>query len=212
MKSTLLLLLAVFVLFCAGVLAAEPVVPEVKIDEKKPPVIAQYLFDRKVTNWVEGTVTGIGDAQFTVNKTQSFFAIKYAKMLSEINEKTTNFSPVESARMASEIRARWRQELKDVQSEKVLEQEMTFLLPSQSGGLHVLDESRLYTRQQLADANVSSENVADSYGKLGNWGDVKVGDRLVVGFQSQSESKNALVAIRVTAIAIAFEPGTKVAR
>ncbi len=212
MKWTVAFVIALIATTAAALTAGEPVVPEVKPDDKKPPVVAQYLFDRKVTHWVEGTVASIGDAQFAVNKTQSFFAAKYAKMLQEINEKTTNFSPAESARMASEIRTRWRQELQTVENEKSLDQEIVFLLPQQSGGLHVLDESRLYTRKQLADAGVASENVADSYGKLGNWGDVKVGDRIVVGFQSQGENRNALVVIRVSAVALARDPGVKVAR
>jgi len=211
MKSSLPVLAALFILCSAGVGAGEPVVPEVKLDEKKPPVIAQYLFDRKITNWIEGTVASIGDAQFTVNKTQGFFAAKYAKMLNEINEKTTNFSPAESARMASEIRARWRQELQAVEDEKSLDQDVAFLLPQQSGGLHVLDESRLYTRKQLVDAEVSKD-VADSYGKLGNWGDVKVGDRIVIGFQAQGDNRNALVVIRVSTVALGKDPNVKVAR
>lgn len=208
MKSTLSALAALFVL---SSIAGETVVPEVKLDEKKPPVIAQYLFDRKITNWIEGTVVSIGDAQFTVNKTQSFFAAKYAKMLNEINEKTTNFSPAESARMASEIRARWRQELEAVEDEKALDPDIAFLLPQQSGGLHVLDESRLYTRKHLADAG-GSKDVADSYGKLGNWGDVKVGDRIVIGFQAQGDNRNALVVIRISTVALGKDPGVKVAR
>lgn len=207
MKLSVALIIALLAA-TAALTAGEPVVPEVRPDEKKPPVVAQYLFDRKVTNWVEGTVASIGDAQFTVNKTQNFFAAKYAKMLQEINEKTTNFTPAESARMASEIRARWQKDLQAVEDEKMLDQELAFLLPQQSGGLHVLDESRLYTRKQLA----SSENVADSYGKLGNWGDVKVGDRVVVGFQAQGENRNALVVIRVSTVALLQEPGVKIAR
>lgn len=199
---------AIVVALLASTAALTAAEPEVKPDEKKAPVVAQYLFDRKVTNWVEGTVSAIGDAQFSVNKTQSFFAAKYAKMLHEINEKTTNFAPNESARMASEIRARWRKELEAVEDEKMLEQEMAFLLPQQSGGLHVLDESRLYTRKAVA----SSNDVADSYGKLGNWGDVKVGDRVVVGYQSQGSNNNALVVIRVSTVALGRDPGVKVAR
>lgn len=208
MKWTLALLIALIASTAAALSAGEEVEPQVKPDEKKAPVVAQYLFDRKVTNWIEGTVGSIGDAQFTVNKTQTFFAAKYAKMLQEINEKTTNFAPNESARMASEIRARWRKELEAVEDEKMIEQEMTFLLPQQSGGLHVLDESRLYTRKAVA----SSNDVADSYGKLGNWGDVKVGDRVVVGYQAQGSNNNALVVIRVSTVALGRDPGVKVAR
>jgi hypothetical protein len=169
--------------------------------DQKAPVIAQYLFDRKVTNWVEGTITSIGDKQFAMNKTQSFFAAKYAKMLNDINEKTTNFAPAEAARKAAEIRARWRTDIAAM-DDPISEKEMAFLLPQQSGGLHVIDESGLYTREAVSTSGDSRQTSTDAYGKVSKWEDVKVGDRIVVGYQESTENRNALVVIRVTSVAM----------
>lgn len=176
--------------------------------DTKPPVIAQYLFDRKVTNWVEGTVATIGDKQFTLKNTQSFFAAKYAKMLNDINEKTTNFAPAEAARKASEIRKKWRADMSALEPDPVSDKEMNFLLPQQSGGLHVIDESGLYTRDAVSTSGDSRQTSIDSYGKVSQWDDIKAGDRIVVGYHESTENRNALVIIRVTSVAGNFENST----
>lgn len=176
-------------------------------DEANTPVLAQYLFDRKATDWVEGTVRSIGETKFTVNKTQSFFAARYAKMLHEINEKTVNFPPSEAARKASEIRARWYQEVARLKEDPMLDKELMFLLPQQLGGLQVLDESGLYWRERISTSG-DSRLTAAAYGKALTWDDIKAGDRVVVGYQTNTDNRNALVIIRVSAIAnMDFDPG-----
>ena len=157
-------------------------------------------FDSKINSWVEGTVMGLDadGGSISVRGNKRFYASTYAKMLNEIKDKTASLSGVERDNKEREIRTKWRTEL-DAARERAPEKDgdYTFYLPEKGKSLQITDETGLYDLEnKLAAPPVNVKTTDQERAAILAFKDLKIGDRVAVGYESGVIYNNAYVVIK----------------
>ena len=161
-------------------------------------------FDPKINNWAEGTLMSVDvdGSKFSIRGTKRPYASAYAKMMTEINQKTMKLSAEDSAKKIDEIRAAWQPELEKARTvDAGTESTFTFHLPGKDGTFKYYDESAHYGiaindgRAIAASVKLTdAEQLAMKALK-----DLKVGEFFVVGYDGGLISNDAYVLIKARA-------------
>ena len=192
LKSTLALAL----------LVAAPIVV-VQAEETIKVSFEKRNFDSKINSWVEGTIMTIDadSGRLGVRGSKRVYASTYAEMLRDIDAKTEGLAEAERSTKEQEIRQKWATQL-DAAREAKEEKEgtFTFYLPEKGKLLKVSDETSHYdllSKPLTPPVNVKvSEN---EHKAIMAFKDLKVGERVVVGYESGVIYNNAYVVIKTSA-------------
>ena len=159
-------------------------------------------FDSKINSWVEGTIMSIdADAgRMGVRGSKRAYASAYAEMLQDIDAKTDGLNDTDRRAKAQEIRQKWATQL-DAAREKKAEKEgdYTFYLPEKGKSLKISDESSTFDLENkpiTPPVNVKTSEREQA--AILAFKDLKIGERILVGFESGVIYNNAYVVIKTS--------------
>jgi hypothetical protein len=163
--------------------------------------IQSTRFDSKINSWAEGKVIALdADAgKFTIRGNKRPYATSYARMLQEIDKATANLNDADRSTREAEIRAKWADRLeKDRTAAPASDSDFTFSLPSKEYKLAVIDESRTYNRtaaEKVMPVPGVSATGTEARAMVA-LREMKVGDFMVVGYESGVLYNTAFTAIK----------------
>ncbi len=156
----------------------------------------------KVNAWVDGTVVSVNPetGKFSVLGAKRPYASAYAKMLLEIESKTTKLDRAAREPKATEIRSAWRDKLAAAQKESWdKNSDFTFSLPAKDARLTVYDESNFYGRElQTPEATTAAANKfrdRDAMGQIA-LSALQVGAHVIVGYETGVITNHAYAIIK----------------
>ncbi len=159
------------------------------------------MFDSKINTWAEGVLLTIDadHSRLTIRGTKRPYASEYAKMLKKIHEKTENMTQIDRARQASEIRLEWKGALEKAHAQEAEKDcDFTFQLPGKNAKLVIVDETPFYNRDPKVTTTPAAKlSLTDKECKAVHaLKDLKVGECVVVGYESGVLNNNAFAVIK----------------
>lgn len=167
-------------------------------DEAAPKHAATH-FDANIDTWAEGTVMAV-DADggtLTVRGVKRPYATAYAGMLKEIHAEVSKLPQDQRPAKEAEIRAKWDKSLADARATETASKDgdFTFYLPKEKDRIAFFNESLYYDREATKPADVKVSD-AERQALLA-FKDMKVGDRVSVGYDSGVVYNTAHVIVKV---------------
>jgi hypothetical protein len=160
-------------------------------------------FNASINSWAEGTLMSIDadGGKLSIRGAKRPYASMYAKMLKAIHEKTTKMTQAERATKAAEIRKSWVPVLEKANLQPVdADHDLTFHLPNKDRKLVVVDETAFYGRPSVPTG--STQSLTDSEcDAVQAMKDLKIGECLVIGYQSGVLSNSAFTVIKANRFA-----------
>lgn len=172
--------------------------------DEPPAPPAQEKFNDRIDSWVEGIVMAVdADAgKFSIRGYKREYATTYANMLKEIEAKTAGMNADAAALKAREIRATYNEKFasikdKDKDKDNQTISDFTFYLPAKTSKLLVLNETDHYGQKEDPTTPESLKLSADERKAMRELRDVKVGERVVIGFDGGVIYNNAYAVVKV---------------
>lgn len=168
--------------------------------DEPPAPPSEEKFSEKIDSWVEGIVMAVdADAgKFSIRGFKREYATTYATMLRDIEAQTKGMNADAAALKSQEIRATYNEKfatIKDKEDNTI--SDFTFYLPAKTSKLLVLNETDHYGLK-LDPATPEALKLSDSERKaLRELRDVKVGERVVIGFDGGVIYNNAYAVVKV---------------
>jgi hypothetical protein len=182
---------------------------------------SQSQFDPRIDTWVEGNIMALDadSGKFTVRGYKLPYATAYAEMLKDMYNKTKDMSGADKQAKMDEVRRSWADRLAKSKNEKVADNpsDFTFVV-SDKKMLRVMSEKQVqgadYLSLNAGGAMKGEEPIATSVDKKGGtapdfkggdekeqaammaFKDLKVGDRLMVGYDAGMVNNDAYAAIK----------------
>lgn len=183
----------------AVALAAAFVMPPMFAADEPAPKHAATHFDANIDTWAEGAVMAI-DADggtLTVRGVKRPYATAYAGMLKEIHAELSKLPQDQRPAKEAEIRSKWAKSLADARATETASSDgdFTFYLPKEKDRIAFFNESFYYDREATKPSDVKvteSERQAMIAFK-----DLKVGDRVSVGYDAGVVYNTAHVVVKV---------------
>ncbi|MCW8129171.1 MAG: BON domain-containing protein [Planctomycetota bacterium] len=164
------------------------------------PQHVKSTFDAKVDSWAEGTLMAIDadGGSITVRGVKRPYATAYASMLREMREKTDGLTAETRQRKIEDIREKWRPTLEKAQKEPAAskESDFTFYLPKEIDRVCYLDETPFYDRENK-NAGAGTGMTAYERNALTTFKDLRVGERVTVGYEAGIVYHTAFVIIKI---------------
>lgn len=179
---------------------------------------AQTQFDPRIDTWVEGNVMSLdADAgKFSVRAYKLPYASAYAAMLQDMHQKTKDLPAADKQAKLDEVRRSWNDSLAKAKIEKVADNPSDFSFAvTDKKVLKVLSEKQVSNVDYLSLANATvkgDEAISTSVEKKNDpdfkggdskeqaammaFKDLKVGDRVMVGYDSGMVSNESYVVIK----------------
>ena len=157
-------------------------------------------FDSKINSWVEGTIMTIDAdaARLGVRGSKRVYASAYAQMLRDIDEKTDGLNEADRQAKEKEIRQKWATQLDAAhESRPEKEGDYTFYLPEKGKSLMVTDETSNYDLENKPVTSPVNVKTSDrEQAAILAFKDLRVGQRIMVGYESGVIYNNAYVVIK----------------
>ncbi|MBI3832100.1 MAG: BON domain-containing protein [Planctomycetes bacterium] len=160
-------------------------------------------FDPKINAWAEGSILSLDvDAgKFSIRGSKKPYATAYARMMQDIYEKTKNLAGEKRERTIADTRAAWQGKLDAASKEPTpKESDFTFNLPPKTSSVYVFHEESNYGKDlkkevpaERPNSNLSENEAA----ALKTLKDFKVGESIVVGYESGLVYNTAYTIIRI---------------
>jgi len=183
----------------AVALAAAFVMPPLFAADEPAPKHAATHFDANIDTWAEGAVMAI-DADggtLTVRGVKRPYATAYAGMLKEIHSEVSKLPQDQRPAKEAEIRAKWSKSLADARATETASKDgdFTFYLPKEKDRIAFFNESYYYDREAAKPVDVKvSESERQA---MIAFKDLKVGDRVSVGYDAGVVYNTAHVVVKV---------------
>lgn len=172
------------------------------ISADEPPVFpVRQTFSDKIDSWVEGVVMAVdADAgKFSIRGSKRQYATTYAAMLKEIEAKTAGMNEAERQRTANQIRTTFNEKLGTAkETETQVQSDFTFYLPAKTSTLLVLNETGRYGSMDDPSAPDSIKLSDAERRAMRDLRDIKVGERVVIGFDAGVIYNNAYSVIKIS--------------
>lgn len=186
--------------FVAVAVAALFALPAAFAADETAPAHTKTHFDGKIDTWAEGIVMAIDadGGSLTVRGVKRPYATAYAAMLQEINTETKNLTGDARAQKESEIRAKHADALSKARAQAVADKDsdFTFYIPKDKATIVYFDESLFYDREAAQQANSVKTTDYEKKAMIA-FKDLKVGDRVSVGYDAGVIYNNAHAIIKV---------------
>lgn len=157
----------------------------------------EMAFNSKIDSWVEGVVLSVDadSGKFSIRGAKREYATTYAGMLREIETKTSGLSADLRDRKAAEIRASYAERLAAIKDpEAKADSDFTFYLPAKDSRMFVLNETPTYGRPA---PNPDVKLSADERRAMRELKDLKIGERVVIGYDGGVIYNNAYTVVKV---------------
>ena len=158
-------------------------------------------FNEKINSWADGTIMSVDakEGKFSVRGAKRPYATAYASMLKEIHAKTDKLTGNDRLGIAAEIRNAHRSKLAAAQSQPSdRDSDFTFNLPAREGRITSFEESQYYGRdlQEIESAPNSAQVSPKEAARMLALKDLRIGDRVIVGYESGLLANYAYAVIR----------------
>jgi len=178
--------------------AAFSMPPMFAADEVAPQHAATH-FDAGIDTWAEGTVMAI-DADggtLTVRGVKRPYATAYAGMLKELHAEVSKLPQDQRPAKEAEIRAKWEKSLADARATETATKDgdFTFYLPKEKDRIAFFNEALYYDREATKQPDVKV--TASERQAMLAFKDMKIGDRVSVGYDSGVVYNTAHVIVKV---------------
>jgi len=179
----------------------------------KAPAKGHMRFDSRIDTWVEGTLTSISadGKKFTVHGVKMPYATVHAQMMQDFHKKAEGLDQAKRQEKMAEVRKDWADRLEKAKTEDAGKPgDYSFAMPAK-GNLTILESREGHNfgwlrGDKAAAADLKDEQpiptAADDKGKGENllaFTDLKLNDRLMVGYDSGIITNEAYTAIRENA-------------
>jgi len=183
----------------AVALAAAFSMPVMYAADETAPQHAATHFDAGIDTWAEGTVMAI-DADggtLTVRGVKRPYATAYAGMLKELHAEVSKLPQDQRPAKEAEIRAKWEKSLADARATETANKDgdFTFYLPKEKDRIAFFNEALYYDREATKQSDVKV--TASERQAMLAFKDMKVGDRVSVGYDSGVVYNTAHVIVKV---------------
>jgi len=168
--------------------------------DEPPAPPSEQKFSEKIDSWVEGVVMAVdADAgKFSIRGFKREYATTYANMLKDIEAQTVGMNADAAALKAREIRATYNEKFASIkEKDGQTISDFTFYMPAKTSKLLVLNETDNYGRKD-DPSTPEALKLSDSERKaMRELRDVKVGERVVIGFDGGVIYNNAYAVVKV---------------
>lgn len=164
----------------------------------------KVTYSPKIDTWMEGTVMMIDadGGKLSVRGAKKPYASAYARLLQDIDAKTRNLNEADRTKKIAEVRAEHRDAMNKALLEKSdADSDFTFYLPSDElKHVVVLDETNTYgvaDDKIPATAAYGTKLNTEERGSMAVLKDLKVGQRVVIGYAKGVVYNNSYAIIKV---------------